>query len=380
MTRGRIALAAVVVTLLLPAAAWAHPDLVVEPPYAGTVAAHGPSLVVLRFNEPVTPVGSGIRVTGPRGRDASSGPVHRDGATLLRPVDTREHGTYVVEWRVVGDDTHPARGAFLFSVGERTRAALPGDAGAGLWLQALGRWLSFAGLALGFGVPFAAALSGGMTPRLWRLVTAGIVLALVAEPVALLGQTATLAPSRALDPQLAGDVLLTSYGHTAGLRVGAALGLWALAGAVRQASPRALWAIPVLGVAAATVAALSSHRIAGIPAPLSLAVTTAHVAAAGAWLGCVAVAVAEARGRALARTGALVAIVLVLTGARLAFGQLGSVGDLVETSYGVALSVKLALVAVALALGACALRRAELAAGLAALAAAAVVVSLLPPV
>ena len=376
----RAALAAVaLVVLLLPAAAQAHPRLAGEPAYAGSIVARGPSVIVLRFDEPVKPVGAGIRVTGPDGRDVATGPVRRTGTTLARPVDTGRRGTYVVEWQVVGDDTHPARGAFLFSVGERTRGGVPGDAGVGLWLQALGRWLSFAGLALGFGVPFAAVLSGGMTRRLWRLVNAGIALVLVAEPIALVGQTATLAPSQVLDPGLAGDVLLTSYGHAAGLRLGAALALWALAGALRQASPRALWAIPALGGAAAIVAALPAHRIAALPEGLSTGLAAAHVASVSAWLGCVVVALAEGRSQTLARPGVLAALVLVLTGSGLALGNLGSAGDLLRTGYGATLSVKIALVAVAIALGAAARRRAELVAGLAALAAAAVLVSLLPP-
>ena len=56
------------------------------------------------------------------------------------PADrrARARGTYVVEWLVVGGDAHPARGAFLFSVGEQTRSALPGGSrgrrdAAGAW-------------------------------------------------------------------------------------------------------------------------------------------------------------------------------------------------------------------------------------------------------
>ena len=378
MRRGRAALAAAAALLLFPAAAQAHPELAWLPPYADRVVPTGPSVVELRFTEPVAPVGDGIRVTGPHGQTAATGPVRRAAETLRRPVDTAERGTYLVEWQVVGDDTHPARGAFLFSVGDQTRTGLPGE-GAGLWLQALGRWLSFTGLALGFGVPCAAALSGGMTRRLWRLVSCGIGLAVVAEPVALLGQTATLAPSRSFDLGLAEDVLLTDYGHVASLRLGAALGLWALAGALRHEPPRAPWAIPALGVAAALAAALSSHRIAALPGPVSLAVAAAHVAAATAWLGCVVVALTEERGRALARPATLAAFAVVLTGVGLALGHLESLRDLVETAYGTALAVKIAFVAAAFALGAATRRRAELATGLAALGAAAVVVSLLPP-
>ena len=268
---------------------------------------------------------------------------------------------------------------FIFSVGSATRASAPAASHTGIVLQALAHFLSFAGFALGFGVPFAALLSGGMTPRLWRLVSAGIVLMLVAEPVALLGQTATLAPSRVFDPGLAREVLQTSYGHVTALRLGVALGLWALAGAVRSSTPRAQWSIPALGIAAAIVQADAGHRIACVPTAVAILLGAAHIASLGAWLGCIAVAVAEHRGRELARPAVLAALLLVSTGAALALGQLGSLSDLVDTAYGRTLGVKVALAAGALALGAAARRRAELAAAFAVLATASLLVCLTPP-
>ena len=156
-------------------------------------------------------------------------------------------------------------------------------------------------------------------------------------------------------------------------------GLWALAGAVRSSTPRAQWSIPALGVAAAIVQADAGHRIAGVPTALAILLGAAHIASFAAWLGCIAVAVAEHRGRELARPAVLGALILVSTGAALALGQLGSLSDLVDTAYGRTLGLKLALVAGALALGAAARRRAELAAALAVLAAAALLVSLTPP-
>ena len=250
-------------------------------------------------------------------------------------------------------------------------------------MQAIGRWLSLLGYALGFGIPFAAAaaLGGGMSARLWRLVGVGIALLLVAEPVSLLGQTATLSLAHPFATHLAGDVLLTSYGHVAGLRLGSALALWALVAAVRQASPRALWAIPAVGVLLAFVHADAAHRIAGVPAVVSFVVVAAHVAAAGAWLGCVVVAVAGPAGstRRLAPYAAGAALLAIATGVALAIGHVRSIHGLFETAYGLAVSTKLAVVALAMALAMAAKHRAELAAGLAALAAAAVLVSLLPP-
>jgi copper transport protein len=364
---------------LLAGTAAAHPRLASSSPAAGTRVERAPARIVVRLTEPVQPVGDGLTVTGPDGATVTRGPVSVSGAVLTRAVDARARGTYVVEWQVVGDDSHPAAGAFFFGVGEAGSAALPSRGHAGTALQALGHWLSLLGYALGFGVPFAALLSGGMTRWIWRLVTAGVVLMIVAEPVSLLGQTAALSPGRTFDLGLARDVLQTSYGHVAGLRLGAAIGLWALAGALRLASPRAQWSIPVLGAVTALAYADAAHRIEGLPRPLSLLVEALHVAAFGAWLGCVVVAVTASRGRELTRHAVPAAILLVATGAGLALAHLGTPDDVLETAYGRALGVKVALVAVTLALGAAARRRAELAAALAALAAASVLVSLAPP-
>jgi copper transport protein len=364
---------------LLAGSATAHPRLDSSSPAAGARLERAPALIVVRLTEPSQPVGAGITVTGPGGDTVTHGPVSVVGRVLTRAVDARARGTYIVEWQVVGDDSHPAAGAFFFGVGAAGGAALPGRGHTGTVIQAIGHWLSLLGYALGFGVPFAALLSGGMTRRLWRLVTAGIVLMLVAEPVSLLGQTAALSPGRAFDSGLARDVLQTSYGHVAGLRLGAALALWALAGGLRQASPRAQWSIPALGAVSALAYAEAAHRIEGLPRAVSLVVEALHVAAFGAWLGCVAVAVAGSRSRELKTPAVLAAILLVATGAGLAVAHLGVPGDLLDTAYGRALGAKVALVALALALGAASRRRAELAAGLLAVAAASVLVSLAPP-
>ena len=373
-----LALLTVLATALTGVAS-AHPELVATTPTAGAELDTAPRGVVVRLSEPAEPVGEGITVTGPSGQEVARGPVVVSGSTLTRAIDAHEQGSYLVEWLAVGDDTHPGRGAFLFSVGKVTRTTLPGHAAGGIGLQALGRWLSLFGFALGFGVPFAALLSGGMTRRLWPLVSAGIVLMVVAEAVALLGQMAVLAPSRILDPAFAEDVFLTNYGHLAGLRLGAALGLWALVGGLRQASQRAQWVIPAFGGAAALVHAESAHRLAGLPSAVPLLLAATHVAAFGAWLGCVVVALGESRGRQLARTAVLAALALLMTGSALAFAHLGGPSDLLETAYGTTLGVKVALVAATLAIGAAARRRAELAGALAVLAAASLLVSLVPP-
>lgn len=380
MRRATAGFAVATAALALAGGAAAHPQLVETQPAAKSRLNVPPTRVVVRLTEPAEPVGDGIRIIGPDGREVGRGPVRVAGSTLSRAVDARQRGTYVVDWLVVGDDTHPASGAFLFSVGEPTRSTLPGHFPGGVAFDALGRWLTLFGFALGFGVVFAALLSGGMTDRLWRLVSTGVVLMIVSEPIALLGQIVTLAPSRMLEPAFARDVLLTSYGHLAALRLGAALGLWALAGALRESSTRAQWSIPVAGVAVAFVYAGSAHPLAGLPSPVPQLLAATHVTAFAAWFGCAVVAVADSRALLLARAAVFSALALVLSGSALVLAHLEGFSDLVETAYGTTLAVKLALVALAFALGAASRHRAELAAALAALAAAAVLVSLAPPV
>ena len=379
MSLARALVVVVIAAALAPAQALAHPRVVETTPTADARLERSPRAVVIRLSERSDPVGHGITVTGPSGREVGRGPVVVSGRTLTRSVDAREQGSYVVEWLVVGDDTHPARGTFLFSVGKPTRASVPRDLPGGELLSALGRWLALAGFALGFGVVFAALLSGGMTTRLWRLVSTGVLLMIVAEPVALLGQLATLAPARALDLGFAEDVLLTRFGHLSALRLGGALGLWALAGAVRSGPARAQWMIPALGIPLSFVYAASAHRIEGIPMSFSLLLEATHVGAFAAWLGCVVVALRESRAARLARPAVLAAVLLVLSGSGLALGHVPGPADLVETAYGLTLGIKLALVAAAFAAGAAAMRRVELVAALLVLAAASVLVSLVPP-
>ena len=112
-------------------------------------------------------------------------------------------------------------------------------------LQTVGRWLHFFGYALGFGTLAVSApgarrrgRGGGRGPR--RLVGWGIVLLLLAEPLALFGQTASLDPDAPLAPETISGALDSAFGRVLGLRLGAALGLWMLVGAARDgaAGPR----------------------------------------------------------------------------------------------------------------------------------------------
>jgi copper transport protein len=369
---------------LAPASVLAHAQLVVSNPPAGSTVASPPATIELFFTEPVTPAGRGISVYGPDGRLVSSGIARAAGSRLsVGLAGQGAEGTYAVVWTVVASDTHPSRGEFTFSVDHASPVKAPGLGGVdvglvsplGLALQALGRWLHFGGYALGFGAAIYA-LFVAKDARPLRLANAGVVLLLIAEPLALLAQTASFDPAQIFDADSLIGALASPFGRVLGLRVAAALGLWAVLGALRQA-PWLRWAILALGLALAFVDALAAHATPALP-PLGVLLIALHVAAMGAWVGGLA-AFLVAPSVGFGRVAAWSAALLMLSGGALALLHFAHPLELMTTAYGVVLIVKLPLVAVAVWLAWRGRRRWELGMLVVVLVAAAVLVSLPPP-
>jgi copper transport protein len=298
----------------------------------------------LTFSETVIPAGKGITVFSPSGRQVA-GPARVEGHMLTAPISSTETGTYVVIWQALAADTHPSRGAFRFVVGQPTAnpylaAVSGGEIGTttpfGFVLQALARWIHFLGFALTFGI-IAYQVLTRREPRLRRLLVAGVVLLIAAEPVALLGQLASLS----IDGDTAIAILASPFGRLLGLRLGVALLVWAL---LALESP---WPVIGLGGVMALVDGASAHAIPGLPGA-GLLLDAVHVAAMGIWVGgLVAFLVAPDRRFRPYAIGAFA--VAIGTGLLLALAHLGSPSAVVSTAYGWALVVKAAVVAVALA-------------------------------
>jgi putative copper export protein len=281
-------------------------------------------------------------------------------------------------------------------------AELQGDLGAstpsGLVLQTLARWLHLIGYGLGFGVLFfgLVVLREPGNTRLHRVATAGVVLLLVAEPIALAGQAAGLGSFPFFDEQSLTDLLGSSFGLLLALRAGAALALWSLIGAQRQSGG---W-IPAylalgLGAALAAVDSASVHALRGpLPDWLSVPASALHEIAMAVWVGGLAGLVAtwqgdggSRRAGAFGRVAAIGILLLALSGAGLAAGHLRGPGDLLGTAYGRSLALKSLAFAAALGLAYGARRagglprlwRAELALSAVILGLAGLLVTLPPP-
>ena len=353
--------------------ALAHAQLVQSDPVPKAVLQSMPAAVTLLFTEPVTPAGPGIRVFSPSGRQVA-GPIEVRGAALIAPVRSTETGTFVVAWQVFAADTHPSSGSFSFDVvrpSSNPYSALL-DASQigtstpfGLAMQALARWVHFAGFALAFGVVAYRVLMR-RDEGFDRLVGVGVALLIAAEPLALIAQLASLS----LDGDTAIAVLGSNFGRLLGLRLGAALLLWTL---IATGRPEPLL---VIGGAIALLDGLSAHAIPAFPGVGQLLVAI-HVSAMGLWVGGLA-AFLKAPDPRFGRYAAATFGTAAVTGLVLAFAHTASFASLMSTEYGWALLLKVGVVTVTVMTVVLRRRRLELGAAVAVVAAAALLAALPP--
>lgn len=357
---------------LVPQAASAHAQLLQSDPAPDARLPALPAEVTLIFTESVTPAGPGIRVYAPGGAQVA-GAARVTGTALSAPVSSTEHGTFVVSWQVFAADTHPSRGAFAFTVGSPsanpfTALLNTGEVGTstplGIALQALAHWIHFAGFAMVFGVAGYRVLT--RAPGFGRMLGAGVVLLVAAEPLAVVAQLASLS----FDGDTAVAVLGSSFGRVVALRLGAALLAWTVLATGRS------WPLLTIGAADAVIDGLAAHAIPGLPG-VGQALAAVHVGAMGLWVGGLAAYVTKPDSR-FTRYALITFATAAGTGAVLAFAHTAQPSALVGTDYGRALILKVAIVALVATTVLLRRRRIELF-GTFAIIGAAALVAALPP-
>jgi copper transport protein len=350
-----------------PAAA-AHGTLRGSEPAGGASLARPPHAVTLRFSEAPDPSLSSIRVLDATGRVVAGGrPERVPGRPLeLRaPLHGLGNGTYTVSWRAISAvDGHPTAGTFAFGIGAGGLALPPAQAVAAVRatpppspLAVAGRWAYYWGLTLLLG---AAATGLLVFDR-----------RLPGRPGPLLG-LAVLAAAAGLAAMVA--AACADAGVSFGRLLGSTTGVWLawravmLAGAAGAAvglllaGPGKGRPLVVVGLAAA--GGMLVHALAGHAAGpsslrlLNLAAQWAHLLGVGVWIGGLAWLLAGLRGRGRVAAvrfsklaGASLAVVVV-TGLARSIDELGGWRALLDSGFGRALGVKLALFAGLLGLGA----------------------------
>ncbi len=351
-----------------------HAVLLRSDPGDSSLLSQGPASIRLLFSEPVQPVGQAIQVLSPANKAVGHGRLQINGLQLTMPVDISQTGTYLVIWQVISPDTDPVSGRFVFSVGHPAGSwsgtSASGVTPLGTWLQVLAHWLHFLGYALGFGTltfrqfvlrPSVSSEHTNTEQVLWRLVSLGILALVLAEPVALLAQNASLGTGSFFDPDIIGDILSSSFGRVLAQRLSAGLLLWVLIGVIKQGEERGSWLILGLGLALALIDGEASHAITSRALWLGLLANMLHVIAMGVWVGglvaflslkCVQ-AWRDQRNELTARFGklAMLAVIeLIVSGLLLAWLHLVNPADLLTTNYGKVLAAKTCVVLITLLL------------------------------
>jgi len=252
--------------LLLPGVASAHAQLVSLDPADGAPLETSPAVVTLTFNEPVGLATGGLQVLDSAGAVVDDGPDQLDGPTVRQPLPPLPAGWYVVIWGVVSEDGHIVRASSVFAVGDADAAARP-DASSGdvSWLSGAARAAGDLGLLVAAGAWAAWFLLRARRPAVRRLVLGATLLALAGSAVWALieafdGGSAWLGTSAA---------------------VAALARLVLLAGALLAARSWPGVAAALTGMALITLAG-GGHSAAD---PFSVALLSAHLAAAVVWLG-----------------------------------------------------------------------------------------------
>ena len=353
-----VGMAAAMLVLWAPAAG-AHAAPVSSDPEAGSRLAAAPGVVRIRFSEPLILDLSSMAVIDPTGRrwprSAASG---REMSVIL---GTSAQGVYLVEWKTVSPlDGHTLRGELRFGVG-----VSPGEVGDTVvgpqvsdLVLGIARATEDAALLLVVGAVVIGLLERRGPPLSWvrvrRTLAWSAAVALVGGVVVVLGESLLASPR----PSATGMFAYLSAGPGAPR-------LARLGAETLIAAGTAFGVIPVVGVGvvtALTALAAAGHAAAVVPQWWGIGVGSLHLVAAGVWAGGIgALALlrppggwrgGEARDL-LARFTPLAVPAFLATaifGGLRGVQELAGLVDLLATSYGQVLLVKMTAVALMVSL------------------------------
>jgi copper transport protein len=395
--RGRTGalLAALVASLALPGAAWAHAALLRTVPVASATVNAPPREVALTYDEAVEPRFAIVSVTDAAGRQETTGPPHRSPSnpdTLLIPMKHVAEGWYLVYWRAISVDGHPVRGAFTFAVGPNPGPApqfpVPSTSESAATPRLVAtRWVVFLSvmgaigllaLRLGIARPLVRRVSGARLRAVSIAFAISSVVGLLAIPFYTLLATADFAlrpvtDVGALIPLL--DVSAFGRGYLdlelcfALFVAAAAVALWVDRPDRPQRSIAELLATGGAALAAAAVLLVpgaAGHAAQTAPRGLSVFLDWAHLLAGSLWIGGLAGLLVLWRSLpAPSRTAGLGVVVprfsnvafasvmvLIATGTGATIVHMPTLASLWQTSYGQAILVKIGLLLAAMALAA----------------------------
>lgn len=364
----------------------AHSDVSSTAPSDGETLERSPEQIQIGFNEVVAMPSGSIRILSSDGMERTLGSVtvspERSGSVAtVENTFNLDDGWYAVLWRASSPDGHTINGSFTFFVGDPAQAASAERVeysdptsmyrNAGEVLRVLGyltTLLAVGLLAANWAVAGPAARSAGLGMLLLRGAAIAAVAGLIVAPLVVLNNAVILNGGQ-LDSiyNTIRLVLQTSAGAALLVRMSALFGLCTAVLLLAERGTRVAGAL--IGVVA-TAALTASYAMGGHSAVVPWRVVasgslTVHLAAAAVWLGGIPAVTwvlwrrrqlgLAAQAEIISRFSRLATVSVVavgLGGVALAVTMFDSPEQLVTTSYGIYLLVKILLVALIGAAGA----------------------------
>lgn len=358
----------------------AHAVLDSSSPAASTVLESSPSEIRLSFNEDVESSLLEIRLFGADQEEILLSAAERapqDASQVRADVPRLDAGVYVVVWRVMSADGHPATGAFPFEIGRTTSGTgsdLVAQVLSGLddsspleTPMAVSRLVAFVavvGLIGALALTWGTSLSSAPVLRRWFATCVAMLLAGTVGIVALQGGYVTgRSWESVFDASLWSDVLGTRLGLASIVRF-ATVVCWGGLFLTLHRARDSWWQNLAVVVSAVTVLtfSVSGHSSAASWPMIFIVVDAIHFGAIAVWVGGL-IALYLLRREASVdvhrfSTMATRAVpVVVVTGVAQGLHLMEGPGDLTSTRYGQLLLAKVLLFGVLVLAGAAARQR-----------------------
>ena len=358
----------------------AHAVLDSSSPAASTVLETSPNEIRLNFNEPVESSLLEIRLFGGNQQEIAISDAQRsptDSAVVTAAVPTLDDGVYVVVWRVMSTDGHPATGAFPFEIGQTTSGQgqdLVTQIVNGLDTASplktplnIARFFAYFAVVVllgGLALTWGSSLVQSVVLR--QLFSAAVV-ALAVGSVGIVLLQGAYATGRSwnavLDADLLRDVFGTRLGVSSLVRLGAVVAWGVLLLNLHRATT-AVWQNTAVLVGAVSVLtfSFSGHPSSGSLPWVFIAVDAVHFAAIALWVGGLVVLWFLRREenvdiQRFSRLATHALPVVVITGAAQAVHLMGGTEEIFSSTYGQLVVAKVALVVVLALSGAVARQR-----------------------
>ena len=357
----------------------AHAGLKSSEPAASSVLEQAPKEIVLNFGEVVEVSFGSIRLFDSNSQlivlptpkyGALDGAV--DAKTVRVEIPELEPGSYLVVWRVVSADSHPVQGAFAFQIGTRgldladlgEEILASSNAPASVRLMmGLARWLSFLGVMVLVGALLLSTRVVGFS-RIDKIIFASWMVALVGSALVLLLQAPYALGQEMSVSEIFGsvdDVLQTRLGTWLVVR-GAILLVFLLLIWRRDLHQKSIYRMvaSLAGIGMFATFSISGHPGMREFSVLSIGTDIVHFLCVSAWMGgLVTIVLLGQKWQSespkviawFSFTATISMPIMVATGVAQAWRMMEGFQNIISTTYGVVLSVKVLLVVVAIAAG-----------------------------